>query len=193
MTGLLWFVAETAAILLVASGVGKVRYPLGAARALLAAGLPHGFRVVRAFGLIEIAVGLLAAVGPIRVTFIAVASAYAFFAGMLLYFLVGRVQLTSCGCAGKVDVPPSWLHAVLNVAAAATAALAAFYGRTLPTVVAETRGYAVTFALTLPISAYLIYLVVLRSHGPLTIPRPSQARTDDLAFRLYTQRGGERV
>jgi hypothetical protein len=191
MTALLWFVAETAALLLVTSGVAKLRYPLGAARALLAASLPHSFRVVRSVGAVEVAVGAVAAVAPFRVAFVGVAAAYALFGAMLVYFLIGEVQLTSCGCAGKVDVPPSWLHAVLNYAAAVTAALNAFYGATLPNVAAGARGYATTFVFTLPMSAYLIYLVVLRSHGPLTIPRRSRATGDDLTFRLYTPKGGD--
>jgi hypothetical protein len=46
---------------------------------------------------------------------------YAVFALFLAYVLVARPDAGSCGCAGPTPVPPSRLHATLNVVAAIAA------------------------------------------------------------------------
>jgi hypothetical protein len=56
-----------------------------------------------------------------RPSALAVATSYLAFAGFVLAALRRDVPLSSCGCFGVQDTPPSPGHVILNVAAAAVA------------------------------------------------------------------------
>ena len=111
-----------ASALLVLAGVVKVRSPDATAQAIVDAGLPGSRRVGRSVGVAEIAVGGWALAAPSSGGAIACAALYMMFAGFLVYVLVARPDAGSCGCAGPTPVPPSRLHATLNVVAAFAAA-----------------------------------------------------------------------
>jgi hypothetical protein len=144
-----------AALLLVVAGVAKALDPLSLVRALRAAGLtvraPLLMRFVRVAAVFEAAVGAAAIVAPSRTTALAVAASYAGFTLFVLQALRTGSPLASCGCFGKVDTPPTRLHAIVTGVLAMLALVAA--GR--PGVELGLGLLVVTAVL-----AYLTYLVL---------------------------------
>jgi hypothetical protein len=114
-------VAFSASLLLVAGGATKLRRPAASMRALHAAGLPSLRSSARSLGLTEMAIGVAFLTSPGRVTGALLAGAYLAFAAFLASLLIRHVAVASCGCAGERDLPPSWLHVVLDVVAAGAA------------------------------------------------------------------------
>jgi hypothetical protein len=104
--------------ILVVSGVAKVRSPRPAAESLLAIGVPVGAWMVRVLAVAEIVLGVAAILRPTPAVAFAVASAYVLFAVAASLFLWSP-RVRSCGCMGDRAVPPSVLHVVINLAAAA--------------------------------------------------------------------------
>lgn len=121
MTAWLILVGATlAAGLLAAAGIVKLVLPLPTARAMYAAGLPGTARLARGVGLTEVVVGLWFLVAPSAAAAIALGTIYLAFAGFVAYLVTAHPEAASCGCAGAKDVPPSRLHAALNLLAATT-------------------------------------------------------------------------
>ena len=109
-------VAAIALGLLGASGVAKVVNPEPTRRALKAARLPSSTLLSRALGVAEISAALLGLVGPVRAS----APAALLYLGFMLFMLAAvqnRIPLQSCGCFGREETPPSWLHVVYNAGA----------------------------------------------------------------------------
>lgn len=121
-------ISAVAAVLLVVAGVQKVADPAGTAGALRAAGLPSRRGFVRAGALFEAGVGAGALVlaGPVAPALMA--ASYAAFAGFVAVALRRSTPISSCGCFGRVDTPPSGLHVVLNVVFTLAAAAQAVDG-----------------------------------------------------------------
>jgi hypothetical protein len=111
--------------LLAVSGVLKLRHPESVQPLLAVLHIPLWLQRGRAVGLIELCVGIGAVVTAARSLIIAEAAAFGFFALVIGYVLAARIPLTSCGCAGARETPPSILHVGVDVAAAGAAALAA--------------------------------------------------------------------
>ncbi len=158
-------VAFVAAALLVAAGAAKVARPLPTARAMYAAGLPGRTALARAVGVVEIAVGTWFLLAPSATSALALAVLYAAFAGFVGFLLVARPEAASCGCAGTSDVPPSWIHLVLNglaVLAALAAALDPPQGL-LP--MARSLGVA-----SIPFAIGLITAAVLATEAVIDLP-----------------------
>jgi hypothetical protein len=107
-----------AAALLAAAGAAKVARPSDTARALRGAGFPVDRRVVRAGAAGEVAVAVVAVAWSGRLGPSLVAAAYALFAVFVVTALRRGWSLSSCGCFGKPDARPSYLHAVLDTGAA---------------------------------------------------------------------------
>ena len=110
-----------AIVLLGAGGALKVVRPAFTARAMRDMGLPASTTVVRAGALVELAIAAGALVGGGRPLAALVAASYAGFAVFVLAALRRGVPLSSCGCFGAEDTPPTAVHLGLNVAAAAVA------------------------------------------------------------------------
>lgn len=100
-----------AALLLVLAGVQKVIDPLPLVRALRSTGLSVAAPVVRAFALAEVAIGVAAVVTGNGV---AVAASYVVFTGFVVMAKLKGGVLASCGCFGKADTPPTWLHVAIT-------------------------------------------------------------------------------
>lgn len=115
-----------AALLLAGAGVVKAAHPHDTARALRRAGLPvgRGVAVVRIGALTEVVIGATAVLVSGPVPALAVAASYAAFAAFLAVALSRGWALSTCGCFGEPDTPPTALHLVLDVALAAGAGLA---------------------------------------------------------------------
>lgn len=116
------------AALLAGGGAVKVVRPAPTARALTEMGLPVPSTVVRLGAAAELAVATGALLGAGRVFALLVAVSYVGFAGFVLAALRRGVPLSSCGCFGARDTPPTAVHLVLNLAAAAVAGVVALGG-----------------------------------------------------------------
>jgi hypothetical protein len=153
-----------ASVLLAVAGAAKAVRPRDTAQALSAVGIrfPRVFpgRVaVRVGGAIEAVIGIatLLVGGPVLCAL--VAASYAGFAGFVVVALRRGAPISSCGCFGKVDTPPSVVHVVLDVAFAGVAAAAAFTGGVaLPEVLDDQPLLGVPFVLLLAIGCSLVFL-----------------------------------
>jgi hypothetical protein len=119
-SAIVFVVSATAAAVLVASGWAKLRQPGPLLRVLRAIRVPGHPHVVRAFSAAELGVGLACLLHPGRPELVALGALYAGFALFLGAVLVLRIEIPSCGCAAE-DVPPSWVHVLLDAVAAAAA------------------------------------------------------------------------
>lgn len=115
-----------AAGLLVVAGAAKAAQPDDTARAM-AALLPGSPSLrllrwaVRAGALAEAALGAVALVFPRPATAALVALSYLCFFGVVAYARRRGGPLATCGCFGRPDTPPTFLHMVLDLALAAAA------------------------------------------------------------------------
>ena len=107
-----------AAVLLVVAGAPKVLDPGDLHRAVRSVGMPVGREAVRAFAVAEVVVGLAALAVPGPLTALLLAALYAGFTGFVVTALRRGGVVSSCGCFGKADTPPTLAHAVLTGAAA---------------------------------------------------------------------------
>jgi hypothetical protein len=129
-----------AAVLVAAAGALKLRRPADTAQALRTQGLPGTAPVVRLLGLAELVVAGLALAG-LAAGAVALAVLYAAFSGFVLLALLRGRPLSSCGCFGAPDTPPSWWHVAVTASAALCCALvAAGPAAGLPEVVAAGAG-----------------------------------------------------
>lgn len=137
-------VCASAALLLICSGLAKLRSPGPTVQTLDQLGLPGWGRLpriaaVRALGLGEITAGAtmlaLGGRGPAA----ALAVLYLAFA-MVVSTLLRRGRGSSCGCFGAADAPVSRAHLAVDLAAAAAAVAAAISPPAAP--VSAVRGLA---------------------------------------------------
>ncbi len=152
-----------AAALLAIGGALKAVRPNDTAQALAAVrvrvpGVPLRI-LVRAGGAAEVVIGIGALVTGNAVFAALVAASYALFAGFVVVALRTNAPISSCGCFGKVDTPPSPVHVVVDVAFALVALAAAVVGDVaLPDVVADQPLLGIPFLLLAVIGLSLVYL-----------------------------------
>lgn len=149
-----------AALLLAAAGLAKVRHPADTAIALRRVGLPVPEWAVRWGAAAEVAVAAWAFTAG-RAPALLVALSYLGFAGFVGLALRRGSPVSSCGCFGKADSPPTVAHVVVNLAAAAAAGWAAVTPH--PGMLDLVRHQPLDGAplvLLLGATAYLAYLVV---------------------------------
>jgi uncharacterized membrane protein YphA (DoxX/SURF4 family) len=154
-----WFFLVAA--LLVWSGIRKFADPEPTSGALRAAGLPSSRLSVLGLGSVEVAVGTAALLfsGPMFAW--AVAVIYASFAGFVALAMSRRLPIASCGCFGKADTPPTWIHLVINLAAVGGAFAHAAAGKSsLPGVLAEQPLAGLVYIGFLGIGVYCLYLLL---------------------------------
>jgi hypothetical protein len=153
-----------AAVLLAVGGAAKAVRPRDTAQALSAVGIKFprvfpGRVAVRIGGAIEAVIGVAALLvgGPVLCALVAVS--YVAFAGFVVVALRTGAPISSCGCFGKVDTPPSIVHVVLDVAFAGVSAAAAFTGDVaLPDVLGDQPLAGVPFLMLLAIGCSLVFL-----------------------------------
>jgi hypothetical protein len=149
------------AVLLAIAGAAKAVRPLPTSRALRAAGLPSSARLVRLLGAGEatLAVIALLVAGPIPAALIAMS--YASFAAFVGYAKARGLAISSCGCFGKPDTPPTTAHLVVNAAAALLAVAASLSpGRSPLGQLAHSPGAGVPFTALVLVIAALAYLAL---------------------------------
>jgi len=113
------------AALLGAAGLAKVARPAPTARALRSVGLPVPAGLVRAGAAAEVAVGGGFVLFGGWLAAGAVALSYAGFAVFVGAALARGGTVSSCGCFGEPDTPPTLTHLLVCAAGAAGAAAAA--------------------------------------------------------------------
>ena len=154
-----WYFITVA--LLVVSGGSKVHDPEPTRGALRAAGLPSSRSLVLGLAAGEIAVGAAALGLTSPFAPAAVGLFYLGFAGFVAYALARSLPLQSCGCFGKSDTPPGWLHVGVNLSAAAVAlGLAARGGADLFAVLSEQPGAGIPYVGFVAIGAALLALIL---------------------------------
>lgn len=146
------------ALLLAIAGAAKALRPLNTSRALRAAGLPSGPALVRLLGAGEavLAIVALTVAGPIPAALVAIS--YASFAAFVGYAKARGLAISSCGCFGKPDTPPTNAHIVVNLGAAALAAAAISPGRSPLGQLIHSPGAGVPFTALVLVIAALGYL-----------------------------------
>jgi hypothetical protein len=152
-----------ATVVLALGGAFKALEPADTAHALGALGLPTSRTLIRAGGALEAILAIGALVTGNAVLVAIVAASYALFAVVVAVALRSGKPISSCGCFGKVDTPPSALHVVLNVAAAGVAAGAVFVGASeinLPDVLTDQPLLGIPFLLLVAIGVGLVLLAL---------------------------------
>ena len=147
--------------LLVVAGSMKVYRPKFTVGALRAAHLPASSALVRALGAGEVAVGIGGIISGAALWALAVAVFYIGFAGFVVYALRSGTPISSCGCFGSPDTPPSVGHVVLN-STATVVALAVAMAPIGPWVglSGTDTGTASAFLLFSVATVYLLYAIV---------------------------------
>jgi hypothetical protein len=102
-------------LLLIVTGVAKLRRPNDTARALAAMLLPFPGLLTRLVAIAEVAIGAGALVVGTPILFAGQALLYALFLGWVATALAKGVPIASCGCLGREDTPPYVGHLILNV------------------------------------------------------------------------------
>lgn len=170
--------------LLATGGALKVRRPADTARALGIMGLPSSPALVRIGATVELAVAVAAAITGNRLLAAAVALSYLGFAASVWAALRRGAPLSSCGCFGSQDTSPTYVHVVLDLAAAAVAGAVAL-GPPAPAVALGDLGridgspvLPVVFLALTATAAWLAYVAlallprVLHADSPQPAPTP---------------------
>jgi hypothetical protein len=114
-----------AAVLLVLGGAAKTLRPDDTARALREAGLRIPSMGVRLVAVAELLIGGYAIVVGDRASAVLVALSYAAFIGFVVVALGRRLPISTCGCFGRTDTPPSLVHVGIDLGAVVAAAVVA--------------------------------------------------------------------
>src|SRR3954464_12532891 len=96
-----------AATLLIIAAVPKIRYPDDTTRALRSTGLPASNLLVRVLALAEFVIGGYALLIGDRISAVLVAASYLGFTGFVLLARSRDGVVSSCGCFGHPDTPPT--------------------------------------------------------------------------------------
>ncbi len=149
------------ALLLALAGVAKAIAPLPTVRAMRSVSLPSSAALVRLLGAAEavLAVVALVVAGPVPAALIAVS--YASFAAFVRVAQLRGGAVSSCGCFGKPDTPPTGMHVLVNALAAAVAAAAAIWPARSPLgELTHSPGAGVPLGLLILVTLALAYLAL---------------------------------
>jgi hypothetical protein len=161
--------------LLAGAGVLKIVRPAPTAGALSAAGLPSSALAVRGLGVLEVAIGVRGIVFGSPADAVAGSVIYGAFALFVIYAMTRRVPISSCGCLGSADTPPSLIHVAVDLTAVGVLVVGAVspigpWGG-LDSV---SIGEAVPMTLFIGTTLYLIYALIAVLPQPVT-PVPGVA------------------
>lgn len=148
-----------AAALLGLGGASKALEPADTARALGMLGLPSSRLLVRIGGIGELLIGVGALAFGSRLFAVLVGVSYLGFLAFVTLALVRHAPLSSCGCFGKTDTPPSAIHVAVNgLAVLVAAAVVADPDVALADVVAAQPLLGLPFLLLAAVGVYLTFL-----------------------------------
>jgi hypothetical protein len=155
-------VYAAAAGLLAVGGVLKALKPNDTANALRSLRLPGVPKLVRIGGGIEAVVGTSALVVGGVIPAVIITASYLAFTAFVVAAMRSGTPVSSCGCFGEVDTPPTTGHIVINLGAATVAALSALTGRapSLSTVISEQGWASVPLLAFVAIAGYLAFVMI---------------------------------
>lgn len=153
-------------------GALKVARPDDTTRAIRLMGLPVTRTLVRVLGAGEGVVATVAAASGARLAVAAVAASYLLFATFVAVAVARRLPISSCGCLGQLDTPPSVAHVVIDLLAAAIATAVALRPTgSLASVLARQPAHGIPLLLLAGVAGYLASLVM----GPLAVLRSGRS------------------
>lgn len=170
------FAIATAVLAL--GGALKALEPADTAHALSALGLPTATVLVRIGGAVELTVAIGALVTGNAVLAAIVAVSYLAFAVIVAVALRSGKPLSSCGCLGKIDTPPSLVHVGIDLVCAGVAAAAAVAATSeiaLPDVLADQPLLGIPFLLLVAIGTGLALLALTALPKTLAAARAARA------------------
>jgi len=173
------------ALVLAVGGVYKLRDPAPAASMLASLGLPASPVLARASGAVELVVGVGAVALGGRLAAAVVALLYLLFAAMTARLMSAGDASVSCGCFGRLSAPPSSLHVVANLVAAAVALAAAIVD--VPGIAAlsdEPATEAATFGALVLLGTWLFVMVITVLPDTLGAARRTPATSAVREFAL---------
>jgi len=151
------------AALLLVGGVGKLVRPDNLARAFHAAHVRLGVRGIRALAAIEVLVAVAAIVTGGWLPAALVSVSYAGFAGFVATALARGWALSSCGCFGTPDSPPTPVHVAIDVLLAVGGGAAAVHGGAAPLALVRSRpGWGAAMVSASAVLVGLAYLALVR-------------------------------
>jgi hypothetical protein len=150
-----------AAAVLALAGVRKLRDPGSTQGALREMGLPWRGAVVPLLAVAEILSGSWALVDGSRASAATLALWYAAFTVFVIVALRRETPLSSCGCIGRPDTPPTIAHVAVDLLFTLVALGVALdpYGAT-EQMLADQPWAGVPFLLWLGVGVYVVYLVL---------------------------------
>jgi methylamine utilization protein MauE len=150
-----------AAVLLLIGGALKAVQPGDTARALSALRLPSSPVLVRSGAMVEAAIGASALAFGDRLSASLVAVSYGAFGAFVLAAMVRGTPISSCGCFGRPDTPPTAIHVAVDAAAAVTAVgMALGSGPRLPDGLSDHPSLAILFVVVVAAGAFLVFIVL---------------------------------
>jgi hypothetical protein len=154
--------------LLVAAGVAKGVAPQAAAGALRAMHLPSQLVLVRALGTVEVLLGVWVLYSGSAPAAFALGLFYLGFAVFVIVALARRLPIGSCGCFGKDDTPPTWIHVAFDLVGVAVAGIATLRPIGNPTAWLDSLApHAVGYLIVT--SAVLLFSYILLAELPKTM------------------------
>jgi hypothetical protein len=85
---------------------------------------------------------------------------YAGFGAFVIYALVRRLPIQSCGCFGKSDTPPTWTHVGFNLISAAGGIGIAFSGTAPISLLADQPAWGIPYLGFVAIGVVVVYLLL---------------------------------
>lgn len=169
-------VALVLAGLLVLAGAQKLLDPTMTVGALRSLRLPASSALVRLGSGAELAIGAAAiSVGGALLWWL-IAVSYAAFGVFIVAALRSGTMIGSCGCFGREETPPHWLHLVTDVALAGAAAAVAATSPGAPTEAIADHPLPGAAVLALAgVGLYLLYALLVEVPRTLAAPVVAEA------------------
>jgi hypothetical protein len=162
-----------AAVLLMIAGLAKLGRPAPAAELVTTLGLPAPLSGVRALGLLEVALALAALAVGGRSPAMAVGGLYLLFALVVVRAL--SLGASSCGCFGRADTPPSWVHVLGNTGFAIASFVTVAADRSPVDVMGDQPAAGVPFVALIGVLAGLAIVTLTALPEALAARRPGSS------------------
>jgi hypothetical protein len=159
------------AVLLIGSGGMKLIDREPTRGALKAARLPSSEVAVVVLAAIEMLVGIGVILVDRPEVALGFAAVYAGFAGFVVYALRNQLPIQSCGCFGRSDTPPTWVHLVIDVAFAASGVGVAMSTSVAARLESASAWGATSLLGMATIGAYVTYLLLAELPATMTAVR----------------------
>jgi hypothetical protein len=167
--------AVASAVLLAIGGTSKLLRPANTSHALRALRLPAAPLGVRLLAGAEIGVAVGALAGGGRSAWLLVAATYLGFACFVLLAMSRGGAVSSCGCFGTPDTPPTSVHVLVTISASALALATAVGHPTGPLLdaLADMPLLGLPFLLVTGCCVWFAYAAVAVLPRTLTLTKPS--------------------